>query len=99
MEDNEKVMRNALADVFDLLSRKVRNGTMTSADLHSVLSSLEAGGGVKATIRELADYYGKTDTAVRTVIHRYYLPKPERRVYYDFGTFRRIVPKSWHPKH
>lgn len=99
MEDNENVMRDALADMFDLLSQKVRNGTLTSADTRAILSTLEAGGGVKATVRELADYYGKTDTAVRTILHRYYIPKPERRVYYDFKTFRRVAPKSWHIKH
>ena len=98
MKEEENVMREALADMFDLLSQKVRNGTMTSADLRSVLSCLEAGGGVKATIRELADYYGKTETAVRTILHRYYIPKPQRRLYYDFQTFRKVIPQSWQIK-
>lgn len=98
MLENENLLRDALADTFDLLSRKIRNGAMTADDMKSVLSCLEAGGGVKATVPDLADYYGKTETAVRTILHRYYIPKPQRRVYYDFRTFRKVVPKSWHAK-
>lgn len=98
MLENENLLRDTLADTFDLLSRKIRRGEMNADDMSAVLSCLETGGGVKATIRDLADFYGKTDTAVRTVIHRYYIPKPERRVYYDFRTFRKVIPKSWQVK-
>jgi len=95
MEKTEKIMRDALADMFTLLAYKVENGDMTTDDVKAVLTALEAGGGVKATIKDLAGYYGKKEVDVRNVIHRHYFPRPVRRSYYDFGVFRNAVPKSW----
>ena len=95
MVEREDIMRNALADMFGILEHKTRQGSLTVDDMKSILSALEAGGGVKATIRDLAGYYGKKEVDVRNVIHRNLMPKPMRRVYYDFGRFCRIVPKKW----
>lgn len=94
-EKTENVMREALADMFGLLAYKVENGAMTADDVKAVLTALEAGGGVKATIKDIAGYYGKKEVDVRNVIHRHYMPRPQRRTYYDFGVFRDVVPKSW----
>ena len=94
-EKTEKVMREALADMFSLLAYKVENGAMTADDVEAVLHALEAGGGIKATIRDLAGFYGRKEVDVRNVIHRHYMPRPQRRTYYDFGVFRECVPKSW----
>ena len=94
-EKTEEVMREALADMFDILAYKVRNGAMTADDMRAILTALEAGGGIKATISDLAAFYGKKEVDVRNVLHRRYLPRPSRRTYYDFGVFRDIVPKSW----
>ena len=94
-EKTEKVMREALSEMFGLLAYKVENGVMTADDVKAILTALEAGGGIKATISELAGFYGKKEVDVRNVIHRKYLPRPVRRTYYDFGVFREVVPKSW----
>ena len=93
--DKEDVMRDALADRFGMLEYKVRNGAMTVDDMRSILSTLEAEGGVRATIRDIAGYYGKKEVDVRNVIHRNLMPKPSRRLYYDFGRFKKIAPKKW----
>ena len=96
----DEMMKDALADMFDLLSQKVRQGNLTCDDMRAILTSLEAGGGIKATISDLATFYGKTEAGVRNVIHRSYIPRPERRVYYDFQKFRKIVPRRWtQPSH
>ena len=95
LDRKEDVMKDALADMFGMLEHKVRQGTMTVDDMRSILSALEAGGGVKATIRDIAGYYGKKEVDVRNVIHRNLMPQPLRRLYYDFGHFRRIAPKKW----
>ena len=94
-EKTERVMQETLADMFDILAYKVRNGSMTAQDMKAVLSAIEAGGGVKATIRDLAGFYGKKEVDVRNLLHRKYMPRPERRTYYDFGIFRNLVPQSW----
>ena len=94
-EKTERAMREALADMFDMLSYKVKSGAMTSDDMRAILTALEAGGGIKATISDLAVFYGRKEVDVRNVLHRRYIPRPSRRTYYDFGIFREVVPKSW----
>ena len=98
-EKDTSVVRDALADMFGLLEYKVRNNAMSSDDMRAILTALEEGGGIRATIHDIAMFYGKKDVDVRNVIHRSYLPKPVRRVTYDFGKFRQIMPKSWRSIH
>ena len=99
MKTSEDVIREALADMFDLLSYKVRNGAMSADDVRAVLSVIKAGGGIKATIKDLSLFYGQSEDNIRHVIHRNFMPSPERRVYFDFTAFRHIVPEKWHHRH
>lgn len=88
-------MRDALADFLGILQEKVRRGCLTVDDMRAILTALEAGGGVSATIEDLASFYKTTPVNVRSVIKRRVFAKPKRRVYYDFGTFRQAVPEKW----
>ena len=99
MMKRESVIREALADMFDLLSYKVRNGAMTEDDVRAIISVIQSDGGVKATVKDLAGFYGQSEDNVRHVIHRGFMPKPERRVYFDFKAFRELVPEKWHHRH
>lgn len=95
MEKNEKVLRDLLADMFSLLAQKVRKGELTATEVRAILSAVAATGGVKATVKELAEFYGQSEDNIRHVIHRNFMPDPVRRVYYDFGAFNKIVPQKW----
>jgi hypothetical protein len=95
----EKAVKEALADMLDVLSYKVRHGSMNVSDARAILDIILQGGGVRATAKELAGYYGQSEDNVRHVIHRNLLPAPERRVYYDFGAFRDAVPEKWRSLH
>ena len=97
-EKSENAIREALAEFLGFLEYKVRNGVLTIEDTKAVLSALEAGGGLKATVRDLAGYFHQSEDNVRHIVHRNYFPAPERRVYYDFGTFARVVPGKWHKR-
>ena len=88
-------MREALADMLGILEYKVRNDSVSAEDVRAILSTLEGGGGVRATVSDIAGYYRRTEADVRNVIHRNLMPKPVRRVTYDFGAFRRVAPASW----
>lgn len=94
-ERTENAVRDALADMFGLLEYKTRHGAMCADDVRAILTALEAGGGVRATVGDLAGYYHKSEADVRNVIHRNLMPKPIRRVTYDFWAFRKVVPASW----
>ena len=94
-ERSAAAIREALADTLGILEQKVRSGAISSDDVRAMLTAMESGGGVRATISDLAAYYHRSEADVRNVIHRHYLPKPVRRVTYDFATFRAVVPKRW----
>lgn len=95
MKNSESFIREALADMFDILSYKTRHGTMSVDDMKVVLSIIRQGVGLKATVKELAGFYGQSEDNVRHVIHRNFIPAPERRVYYDFRSFNEHVPEKW----
>ena len=99
MKRSENVIREALADMLDLISYKVKNGAMSEDDVAAILSLIRSGGGIKATVKDLAGFYGQKEDNVRHVLHRGFMPKPERRVYYDFKAFRQLVPDKWHNRH
>ena len=99
MKRSEKVIRESLADMLDILSFKVRNGVMTEDDVKAILSIIRSGCGIKATVRDLAGFYHQSEDNVRHLIHRNFMPKPERRVYFDFGAFRQFVPEKWTSHH
>lgn len=89
------IIREALADMFGLLEYKVRNGEMTYEDMLRLVSLYEMNGGIKATVSDLAGYYHQSEDNVRHILHRTYMPKPTRRVYYDMFSFAKNVPSKW----
>lgn len=88
-------MRDALADFLGMLAHKARTGQLTDSDAEVIYRAIHDAGGIRATVRDIAGYYGQSETNVRHVISRNLLPAPERRVYYDFGAIRRRVPPKW----
>ncbi|MBO4718961.1 MAG: hypothetical protein J5658_03705 [Prevotella sp.] len=95
-EKFEQVAREALSEMFDFLAYKVRNGAMTLEEMDSVMRLFSECSSPKATVRELSRFYGQTEDNIRHIIHRNMMPKPVRKVYYDFLSFCRFVPKRWH---
>ena len=91
----EHIIREALADMFGMLEYKVRQGAMSFDDVSAIMSIIEANGGIKATVSDLAGFYHQSEDNVRHVLHRSYMPKPVRRVYHDMLSFARNVPPKW----
>ena len=50
---------------------------------------------IVATIDDLAAFYGQPNGNVRSLINRRMIQKPQRRVYYSFNAFSKIVPEKW----
>ena len=99
MKKSDSAVREALADMFDLLSYKVRNGVMTTDDVRAIMSVIEGGNHIKATVKDLAGFYHQSEDNVRHIIHRNFMPSPERKVFFDFNAFRQFVPDKWHHRH
>ena len=88
-------IRDALADFLGILSHKARTGQLNADDAAAIYRAICDAGGIRATVRDLAGYYGQSENNVRHVINRNLLPAPERRVYHDFAAFRKRVPPGW----
>ena len=88
-------LRDSLADFLGMLAHKARNGQLTDDDAVVLFRAIHDAGGIRATVRDIASYYGQTETNVRHVINRNLLPPPQRRVYYDFAAIRARVPSKW----
>ena len=91
-------MKDALADFLGMLAHKARTGELTDEDTAVIYRAIHDAGGIRATVRDIAGYYGQTETNVRHVINRNLLPAPQRRVYYDFASFRAKIPSKWTKK-
>ena len=76
----DKAIREALGDFLGILEYKVRHGVMNIDDARIILKTIEAAGGVRATVKDLAGYYHQSEDNVRHVIHRNLMPAPKRMV-------------------
>lgn len=90
----ENPIKKVILDVLDYLRYQVENDKCTAEELRSfsdtAISNLE----VDASIKDIAQFYGKSDNDVSTVISRR-LSKPKRKVFYNFTWFSHIMPKTW----
>lgn len=91
-------MRDVLCDCLGMIELKIKSGSVTIGDLKSILEALAASVGIKASAKEIAEYYGESEVNVRSLIKRRLISKPQRRVYYNFSELCKKVPKSWHIK-
>ena len=91
----ETSLRDTLADYLGMLAHKARTGQLTDNDATVLYRAIHDAGGIRATVKDMAGYYGQSEDNIRHVIHRNLLPAPERRVYYDFAAFRKRVPDKW----
>ena len=87
--------KKMLSEFLGFLKYKVDNESMTLDEMSGLLEMFEDSVHLRATIEDLARYYGKSEVAVRSVIHRNLMPNPRRRVMYDFQAFNKIAPEKW----
>lgn len=66
----ERAVKEALADMLDVLSYKIRHGAMSASDARALLDIIMQGGGIRATVKELAGFYNQSEDNVRHIIHR-----------------------------
>ena len=84
-----------LSEVLDYYKYKLDNNLCTMEEIDSVAKTLEKNLEIKGTISDFAKFYGVPENSVRVNINRKMLAKPERKVFYSFLKFLRIVPEKW----
>lgn len=86
---------NELVRLLAFAVKRVESGQMSLEEINSWYEIILERSTLWATVEELAAFYGKSETNVRSLINRRYMGKPKRRVYYSYNQFSKIVPKSW----
>lgn len=81
--------------LLSFVCHQIDNGECTEEQLRSWHKMISDNIKVDATISELADFYDQSENNVRNVINRRMVEKPKRKVFYNFFSFSRIIPKSW----
>ena len=91
-------MKEVILNILDFLRYKVDTNQCTPEELRRISEIATKELNTIATIDELADFYGQSNSNIRNVINRRPIPKekkPKRRVYYNFAWFNSIIPESW----
>ena len=96
-EESKKrnIHKEILCEFLDFLKYKVQNDRLTADEVRSIVDSVVSGVDLFATVEELSKFYGQSQHNVRCVINRKLLDKPQRRVYYHFSAFSKVIPESW----
>ena len=72
----ETAVREALGDFLGILEYKVRHGVINVDDIRTILEAIEASGGVRATVKDLAGYYRQSEDNAPVPAPRWPSPRP-----------------------
>lgn len=93
--------KNVLLDILDFLRYKVETDQCTAEEIRKFSDIATEQLDTLATTKEIADFYGESESNVRNVLARRYIAKeqkPKRKVYFSFNLFSKIKPQSWKRK-
>ena len=90
-----EVAKKLVIEFLDFLKYKVENDLLSIDDIDSIDRAIKQDLKIVATIDDLAAFYGQPNGNVRSLINRRMIQKPQRRVYYSFNAFSKIVPEKW----
>ena len=93
-KDTEIVKRN-LKESLLFGIYKLDNNLCTPEEMRSVSRLIEGNLEMDASIKELADFFGKPEVNVRVAINQKLIAKPKRKVLYPFLKFLNVVPQKW----
>lgn len=87
-------MKKYLLEILDFFRYKLENDNCTDADMRKAFEVLTSGEICDATIKDIADYYGQSESNVRNVVSRKAVPK-KRILVYDFRNIASLIPDKW----
>ena len=88
-----------LLEVLDFLKYKVETDQCTAEEIRKFADIATEQLDTLATTKEIAEFYGESESNVRNILARRIIPKehkPKRKVYFSFNLFAKLKPKSWH---
>lgn len=89
------MIKQMVLDILDFLRKQVAEDKCTLEEMQSIHDTLISNIKIDATIGDIAEHYGQSQSNVRNAIARGYIGKPKRRVFYHLPKFMECMPKSW----
>lgn len=83
---------------MEYITYQLENDDCTPEEMESIFEAIVKNLRMKATVKDIAKFYGQNEANVRNVISRNYIPekdKPVRRVMYPLGRIMSFIPSSW----
>lgn len=96
-EDIEVVKRN-LREMLEFGIYKLDNNLCMPNEIRSVSRMVEGNLEMDASIKEIAEFFDKSEVNVRVAINQKLIAKPKRKVLYPFIKFLKIAPSKWFNK-
>ena len=87
--------KRIILEVLDYLRYQVENDRCTMEEIRSFANTIEDNLDIDCTTQDLAERYNQSRSNVRNALSRKFMPKPKRRVYYNFAKFIPFIPKRW----
>lgn len=87
-----------VSEILEFWKYKLDNNLCTMEEIDSVAKTLEQTLDIKGTISDFAKFYDVPENSIRVNINRKLIAKPERKVYYPFLKFAKIIPEKWRKK-
>ena len=91
-------IKTLLLEVLDFLKYKVETDQCTAEEIRKFADIATEQLDTLATTKEIAEFYGESESNVRNILARRVIPKehkPKRKVYVSFNLFAKLKPKSW----
>ena len=101
MEKKTNEMQDLLLDIIEFVGFQVKTGKCTKETIDKWASVVSEELETLARTKNIADFYGESESNVRNILARRYIPKehkPKRKVYFSFNLFAKLKPKSWKRK-
>lgn len=88
-------IKRVLLEILDYMRYQVENDRCTLEEMKSLADTITDNTEIQCTAQDIAERYGQSRSNVRNVLSRNFMPKPKRRVYYNFAKFIKFIPKRW----
>lgn len=88
-------MKKILIEVLEFYKMKLENDKCTPEELRTAFNALSNDVVCEVTIKDLADFYGQSESNVRNVLSRNIIEKPKRKITYNFISVSKILPSRW----
>lgn len=90
------MIKTVLLNIIGYLYDQVYHDRCTPQEMASFYKTIVENVKVDATVSDIAEHFGQSESNVCNVIARSYVGKPIRRVYYNFMRFIKHAPKEWY---